>query len=141
MSAIVSDAVTTRRFVLVVALGFATLAVLLAATGTYGVVNYHTRQRTREFGIRLALGATPTEIVHLAVRRALVPVVIGLVAGVGCALALTQVIRSQLFGVTPTDPATFASVVVGLAAVAVAASVVPVRRALRIECARVLRTE
>jgi putative ABC transport system permease protein len=141
MSAIVSDSVTTRRFVLLIALGFAALAVLLAATGTYGVVNYHTRQRTREFGIRLALGAAPAVIVRLALRQALWPVAIGLIVGVGGALALSHVIQSQLFGVTPTDPTTFASVAVGLAAVAGAASYLPVRHVLGIEAASVLRTE
>jgi putative ABC transport system permease protein len=141
MSAIVSDSVATRRFVLIVSLGFAALAVLLAATGTYGAVSYRTRQRTREFGIRLALGATPNGIVRLALGQALLPVLLGLGAGLGGALALSEVMRSQLFGVTPTDPATFASVAVGLAAVAGAASYLPARRAIQVKAASVLRAE
>jgi len=141
MSAIVSDSVATRRFVLIVSLGFAALAVLLAATGTYGAVSYRTRQRTREFGIRLALGATPAGVVRLALGQALLPVLFGLGGGLAGAWALSEVIRSQLFGITPTDPATFASVAVGLAAVAGAATYLPARRAIRVETASVLRTE
>ena len=141
MSAIVADSVATRRFVLIAALAFAALAVLLAATGTYGVASYRTRERTHEFGIRLALGATPASIARLAVEQALLPLILGLVGGLGGALALSHIIRTQLFGVTPTDPTTLVSVAVGLAMVTGAASYLPARRAIRIGAGSVLRLD
>jgi len=95
MAALVSDSVTRRRFVLFVSLGFASLALLSAAFGTYGVVSCGTRQREREFGIRLALGATPGAMRRLALGQALVPVPVR---------ALAHITTSQLFGVSPAHP-------------------------------------
>jgi putative ABC transport system permease protein len=98
-----------RSFVWLVGV-FAAVAVLLAAMGTYGVMAYTVSQRTREIGIRRALGAGRREIVALVGRRALAFVAGGLIAGLASALALTRLIASQLWGVSPTDPVTFAGV-------------------------------
>ena len=116
-----------RDFVLLVGV-FAAAAMLLAAVGTYGVMVFTVSQRTREIGIRRALGAGTGEIVELVGRRALVLVAIGLAGGLAGALALTRLIASQLWGVTPTDPATFAAVSLILAGIAVVACIGPVRR-------------
>jgi putative ABC transport system permease protein len=139
MDSVVSASVATRRFALILASAFAGLGVLLAATGVYGVVSYGSRQRSREFGIRIALGATSSDVVRLVVRQGLWPVAVGLAIGLGGALALTKLIQHQLFGVTPSDPATFATVGAGLALIAVVACYVPARRAVAVDAAKVLR--
>jgi putative ABC transport system permease protein len=141
MSAIISASVATRRFGLILANVFAALGVVLAVTGIYGVVSYGSRQRTREFGIRMALGATSSDVLGLVLKQGLVPVGLGLAIGLGGALALTRLIRSQLFGITPTDPATFVTVAAGLSLVAILACYVPARRAVAVDAARVLRRD
>ena len=120
---------------------FAAMATLLAAIGTYGVMAYTVDQRTREIGIRRALGASRREIVALVGRRAIAFVAAGLVWGLAGALALTRLIRSQLWGVTPTDPVTFAGVSVLLVAIALLACVIPARRALSVNPTIALRNE
>jgi len=120
---------------------FAAVATLLAAIGTYGVMAYTVDQRTREIGIRRALGAGRREIVALVGRRAIVFVAAGLVWGLAGALVLTRLIRSQLWGVTPTDPVTFAGVSVMLVAIALLACVIPARRALSVNPTIALRNE
>jgi ABC-type antimicrobial peptide transport system permease subunit len=129
-----------RSFVWLVSV-FAAVATLLAAIGTYGVMAYSVNQRTREIGIRRALGAGRREIVALVGRRALAFVAVGLVAGLAGALALTRLIASQLWGVTPTDPVTFAGVSVLLVAVALVACVIPARRALSVDPTLALRND
>jgi len=129
-----------RSFVWLVSV-FAVVAVLLAAIGTYGVMAYTVSQRTREIGIRRALGARPREIVALVGRRALVCVAAGLTAGLASALALTRVIAARLWGVTPTDPVTFAGVSILLVAVALLACVLPARRALSVDPTLALRND
>jgi putative ABC transport system permease protein len=129
-----------RSFVWLVSV-FAAAAALLAAIGTYGVMAYTVSQRTREIGIRRALGAGPREIVALVGRRALACVAGGLVAGLASALALTRLIASQLWGVTPTDPVTFAGVSMLLVAIALAACVLPARRALSVDPTLALRND
>jgi putative ABC transport system permease protein len=120
---------------------FAAVATLLAAIGTYGVMAYTVDQRTREIGIRRALGAGRREIVALVGRRAIAFVAAGLVWGLAGALALTRLIRSQLWGVTPTDPVTFAGVSVLLVAIALLACVIPARRALSVDPTIALRND
>jgi putative ABC transport system permease protein len=129
-----------RSFVWLVSV-FAAVATLLAAIGTYGVMAYTVDQRTREIGIRRALGAGRREIMALVGRRAIAFVAAGLVWGLACALALTRLIRSQLWGVTPTDPMTFAGVSVLLVAIALLACVIPARRALSVDPTIALRNE
>jgi putative ABC transport system permease protein len=120
---------------------FAVVAALLAAIGTYGVMAYTVDQRTREIGIRRALGAGRHEIIALVGRRAIAFVAVGLVWGLAGALALTGLIRSQLWGVTPTDPVTFAGVSVLLVAIALLACVIPARRALSVDPTIALRND
>ena len=109
---------------------FALTATLLAGIGIYGIVSYSAARRTREIGIRMALGAGTRELTTLVSGRALIFVSAGLGAGLVAALAVTQLLRSQLWGVTPTDPPTFAAALVFLLAVAVLASLLPTRKAI-----------
>jgi predicted permease len=120
---------------------FASVATLLAAVGVYGVMSYTIAQRTREIGIRLALGAGAAEIAALVGRHAFAIVGTGLAAGLAGALLLTRTIASQLWGVTPTDPPTFAAVSAILVAIAAIACLVPVRRALRVDPTVALKAE
>jgi len=120
---------------------FATLAVLLAAIGIYGVLAYLVTQRVQEIGVRLAIGAAPGDVVRLFVREGAMLTVIGLACGLAGALATAQALNSLLFGVRATDPATFAIVAVALALVALVASYVPARRAARVDPMTALRTD
>jgi putative ABC transport system permease protein len=120
---------------------FAALALVLAAVGLYGVISYTTQIRTHEFGVRLALGALPGDLLRLVVghgaRLALAGVAIGLVA----AVAASRVLSTILFGVSPTDALTYACIASMLLIVAVAASAVPARRAARVDPMQTLRSE
>jgi ABC-type antimicrobial peptide transport system permease subunit len=120
---------------------FAALAVTLALIGCYGVLAYSIAQRTREIGVRVALGASHRMIMRDVVLRGLAVVVIGLCVGVGLALALTRVLEGSLYGVTPTDPVTFATAVAGLFLVSLVAVWVPARRAVAIQPIEALRIE
>jgi putative ABC transport system permease protein len=120
---------------------FAMTATLLAAIGIYGVIAYAVTQRTREIGIRIALGAAAHEVVALVSRRTTVVVGFGLLAGMAGALAATQLLQSQLWNVTPTDPATFVLVPLFFALVAVVAAAVPMRRAVSVDPTIALRCE
>ena len=120
---------------------FAGVAVLLAAIGIYGVLSYAVTQRTREIGIRLALGASTAEVVRLVVRQGMLPAVIGVAVGVAGALLGTRLMSSLLFGVTATDPLTYAAVALFLTAVAFVASWVPAMRATRVEPVTALRQD
>jgi len=120
---------------------FAAAALLLAVTGLYGVISYLVAQRSREFGIRLALGARPTGVLALVIRRAAALVGVGLALGIAGASALTGVLRSSLYGVTPQDPQTFATGTILLAAVGLAAAAFPAIRAAQTDPAQTLRAE
>jgi predicted permease len=141
LSSAVDASVSTRRFVLIVAALFAILAAILALTGVYSVVSYTARQRTREFAIRLALGARPGDLVQLALGQGLWPTIAGLAIGMAAAVPLSRVVRAQLFGVTPTDGATYGAIAAGLAAVALAACYLPARRVLRLNAATAMRQD
>lgn len=130
-----------QRFTMLLLGLFATVALLLAALGTHGVLSYGLAQRTREIAIRIALGERPAHVQGLVVAEGLVLGGAGLLAGLAGAYALTRLLRSLLFGVTATDPLTFATVPVVLLVVALAASYIPARRATRIEPAGALKTE
>jgi putative ABC transport system permease protein len=136
-----SNAMAKFRYSVVLVATFAGMATLLAAIGTYGVMAYTVRQRTREIGIRRAMGAGPREIIVFVGRRALALVAIGLAGGLAGALALTRLIASQLWGVTPTDPATFAGVSLILAGVSVVACIGPVREAMAVDPTIALRAD
>ena len=120
---------------------FAATALILAALGIYGVIAYSVVQRTREMGIRVALGARAEDVLGMVMRQGLTPVLIGLALGLGAAAVGSRVLRSLLYGVAATDLATYAAVAAFLAAVAVAASYVPARRAAHSDPMTALRTE
>jgi len=119
----------------------AALALALAGFGIYGVLSYAVSQDARSFGIRLALGARPADLTAMVLRGGLKLAGAGLIIGCAGALALTRVLRSLLFGVTPTDPPVFAAIAALLVVIAVAASIVPARRAARVDPSASLRQE
>jgi predicted permease len=121
--------------------GFGALALLLSAIGIYGVMAYTVSRRTREIGVRMALGADRRAVVAMVLRRSMLLVGIGLGAGAVAALGAGQLLRSQLLGVKPWDPVTFAAIVAVLAAVALLASWLPARRAARVDPLVALRYE
>jgi putative ABC transport system permease protein len=130
-----------RRYPSLVIGSFAGLALILAMIGLYGLISYTVQQRTREIGIRMALGAQPTDVLKLVIGQGVGAVLGGVAIGVVAALALTRLMASLLFGVRPTDLVTFSSVAVLLTAVALAASYIPARRAMRTDPLNALRHE
>jgi predicted permease len=121
------------------AAGLGLLGLVLAAVGVYGVVSYAASQRTQEIGIRVALGAEPRDVRRLVVRQGFVPVLIGIAAGLLAAAGLAQLLANLLFGISPTDPATFAGVTGILATIAAIACYLPARRATRMSPVVALR--
>ncbi len=130
-----------RRFSSILLAGFAAIALLLSALGIYGVTAFSVAQRTREIGIRMALGAEEKEVFSLLLRQSVVLVAFGIALGVATSAALTRFLASMLFDVRPTDPATFVSVVVLLVGVAALACWIPARRATRVDQLAALRYE
>ena len=122
----------SRRTPMLLSLGFGAVALLLASVGIYGVLAYQVSQRTREIGIRMTLGSDAASILRLIFREGAVLVLIGLAVGVAGALALRQVIVSQLYGVGPLDPLVLLSVSAVLALAAFLACLAPARRAARV---------
>jgi ABC-type antimicrobial peptide transport system permease subunit len=121
-----------RKFSLFLMSVFAVSALLLAALGTYGVMAFVVGQRAQEFGIRLALGATPRDILGLAFRPGFMLTAAGTIVGLVASIAVTRLMSSLLFGVSASDPLTFAVVPVVLAIVTLAACLIPARRATRV---------
>jgi predicted permease len=136
-----SASVLSRRAAMILCLIFGALALALSAIGIYGVLAYTVAQRTREFGIRTALGATVRDIMGMVLGKGLQLAGIGLGIGIVAALALTRLMTSLLYDVKPTDPFVFGVVAAGLAMVAVIASLFPSLRAVRIQPATALRDE
>jgi ABC-type antimicrobial peptide transport system permease subunit len=120
---------------------FGILAVALAAIGLYGVMSYAVGQRTREIGVRMALGAQRVDVLAMVLRQSMTLVAAGLAAGLLGALALTRLLREALYGLTPTDPKTYAGVSLLFVTVALAAAYLPARRAVRIDPVTALRHE
>ena len=118
---------------------FGLLALVLSGVGVYGVISYSVNQRTHEIGIRMALGAKPGDALHLIVRQGIVLALVGLGIGLVASVAVTRVMSTFLFGVSAVDPAVFGGISLVLAAVAVAASVIPARRATKIDPMLALR--
>lgn len=141
MEQALARSVAARRFSMILLSVFAALALILAAVGIYGVISYSVAQRTREVGIRMALGAQTIDVLKLVVRDGLKLVVIGVVVGLLGAFMLTRLMTMLLFGVTPNDVATYAIVALGLIAVALAACYIPARRATKVDPLTALRFE
>ena len=141
MSQLVHGALAQRRFSATLLGTFAALALTLAAVGLYGVVSYSVTQRRRELGLRMALGASARRVLALVLKQGLRPAIAGAVVGLAAAVVLTRLMTSMLFAVAPGDPLTMLAVAGVLGAVAVLASVVPARRALRVHPAEALRSD
>jgi putative ABC transport system permease protein len=120
---------------------FGVLALGLAAIGIYGVMSYSVSQRSHEIAVRMALGARPEQILGLVVGQGLRTALVGIAIGMAAALASMQLVGSLLFGIAPRDPVTFAGVALLVVVVAVAASIVPARRAMRVDPMVALRYE
>jgi putative ABC transport system permease protein len=141
MTTLRSEALAQRRFILILVAAFGALALGLAAIGVYGVMSLVVSERTREVGVRLALGANPMEVLRMILRQALTLAGSGAVIGALAAAALTPLMGSQLFGVAPVDPTTFAFVPILLVAIGAIAAIVPARRAMRVDPLTALRYE
>ncbi len=136
-----ADMFAQQRFVLMLMGAFALVSLVLTAAGIFGVLSQAVAQRTREIGIRVALGARPAEVMRLVVSRGMVLAGVGAAVGIGAALALVRTLRTLLYGVEPTDPASFAAVTILLLAVALIACWLPTRAAMRVHPAVALRSE
>jgi predicted permease len=141
MAAVVSNSLSRPRLYAVLLGIFACVAIVLASTGIYGVMAYAVTQRTREIGIRVALGAGPARVMGLVLRQSAVVTSVGIVLGLAGATALTTYLTQLLFGVTAQDPATFIGVAIFFAAVATVAAFVPARRATRVDPLTALRLD
>jgi putative ABC transport system permease protein len=120
---------------------FSVMALLLAAVGLYAVIAHSVSQRTKEIGVRMAMGAVPRDVWKMVLREGMSPVAIGLVVGLASSFAVNRILQSQLVGVSPYDPVTLAGAPVVLMLVAFLACRIPARRATRIEAAIALRYE
>ncbi len=141
MEEIIADSLAARRVSMIVLCVFAALALGLASMGIYGVISYLVGQRTHEIGIRMALGANQTDVLRQVLGESMKMTVIGILIGLLAALGLTRLMANLLFGVSATDPLTFAGVGIVLTFVALAACFVPARRAMRVDPIVALRYE
>jgi putative ABC transport system permease protein len=141
MPSVLNASVAQPRFRTWLLSAFGLVALLLAAAGVYGVVSYSVASRTREFGVRASLGASPGSIAKLVLREGIALAAAGLAIGLCAALVLARFLRSELYGVGAYDPMTFAASVAVLLAVAVAACYIPARRAMRVDPMVALRYE
>jgi putative ABC transport system permease protein len=133
LSTVVSDSVAQRRFSMLLLVLFAGVALFLAAVGLYGVVAYTVSQRTREIGLRMAIGAAPTDVLNMILGGGMKLVLIGVAIGVAGALAFSRLVQTLLFDVAPSDPMSYAATAALLIAVAAVACYVPARRAMRVD--------
>jgi putative ABC transport system permease protein len=138
---IVSDSISVQRLTLDISMALASLATLLTAVGIYSVISYAVVQRTREIGVRLALGAQRRDVIRLVVGQGLRPAVAGVACGLAGALGLTRLLKGQLYGVSATDPLTFAGLALLLLLVALLACYIPARRATKVDPLVSLRHE
>ena len=141
MNDLIEAGVAQRQFLARLLVAFGAIATTLALLGIYGVMAYSVSQRTREIGIRIAIGASPADVSGMVMRRGITLTAAGVVAGVAVSLALARLIASQLFGVQPSDPVTMASVVLLMTAVAAAAAYLPARRAASVDPVVALRAQ
>jgi len=141
MDAVIEESIGTRRFPMLLLGAFSLVALLLAAIGVYGVVTYIVSQRTREIGIRMALGARAAEVVGMVVRRSLTPIAAGLVVGIAGAIVASRLLGTLLYEVKPHDPVVLGAIVAVLGTSAFAACLVPARRAASVDPLVVLKEE
>jgi putative ABC transport system permease protein len=141
MGQVLDDKLTPQRFSALLLGVFAGVALLLAAVGIYSVLSYIVRGRSREIGIKRALGARTSDVLRLVIVEAMLPVLVGVAAGTLVALASARAVRTLVFGVSASDPVTLAAVGATLAVVALIASLVPAYRALRLDPVKTLRSE
>jgi putative ABC transport system permease protein len=141
MREVISNSVQRRKFSMLLLTIFASVAMLLAAIGLYGVMSYSVAQRTKEIGIRMALGARRPDVLALVVRQGMALVLLGIAAGTFLSLGMTRLISGMLFGITATDPLTFAGVAALLGVVALLANYLPARRAASVDPNVALRYE
>jgi putative ABC transport system permease protein len=141
LSAYVDDAMAATRFAMTLIAVFAAVALVLASVGLYGVIAFAVRQRTREIGIRMALGAGKESILRMVLGQGMIVILTGVGLGVLAAMWLTRVIASLLFGVSPTDPVTFSAIAGLLVIVALTACYLPARKAARVDPMATLRLE
>jgi putative ABC transport system permease protein len=141
MDDVIAQSMSPQRFNLMLLAAFAGLALLLAAVGIYGVLSYTVRRRVREIGIRMALGASQSDILRLVVGDGMKPILTGVAIGLAAALALSRLVASLVFGVPSRDPLTFTVVALLLVVVGIVANTLPAYRATRVEPVRTLREE
>jgi putative ABC transport system permease protein len=141
MQEVVANSVQRRRFSMLLLTMFAGVAMVLAAMGLYGVMSYSVAQRTREIGIRMALGARRPDVLVLVVKQGMALVVMGIAGGTFLSFGMTRLISGMLFGITATDPLTFIGVALLLGAAAFLANYLPARRAASVDPMVALRYE
>ena len=130
-----------QRFTASILTAFSLIALMIAVLGVFGITSYLVSQRTREIGVRMALGALPKDIFRLVLKEGAVSIVIGVALGIGGSLILTRFLTTLLYGVGVNDPLTFAGVAIVLALVALVACCIPARRAAKADPMRALRHE
>ena len=141
MEQTVDEALFNERMLALLSGSFGLLATVLAAIGLYGVMSYTVSRRTREIGIRIALGAERGTVIWMVLKEVALLTLVGIGLGVPAALGLSQLVRSQLFGISPADPLTIGVAAVTLALVALLAGYIPARRASRVQPVLALRYE
>jgi ABC-type antimicrobial peptide transport system permease subunit len=141
MDDVVSNSVAGLRLYVSLATGFAVLALILAIAGIYGMISYTTTQRTREFGLRVAMGAQKRDLVFLVLVQQMAKVVLGIGVGVCASLVFVKILTSALFGVKATDPLTFCAVCLLVCTISFVASYLPARRASQVDAMSSLRYE
>jgi putative ABC transport system permease protein len=141
LSQVYSESLDARRFSLTLVAIFSAVAFLLALAGIYGVISYSVAQRTREIGVRMALGATAGEVLLMVLKQGAITGAIGIAAGLLGSLAVTRLLQSQLFEISPTDPLTLGGVSTLLLIVSLAACIIPGRRATYIDPVIALKSE
>jgi predicted permease len=141
MEQIISESLAARRFSMILLAVFATMALILASVGIYGVISYLVGQRTHEIGVRIALGARRWDVLQLILSQGAQLTALGIAIGTGASLALTRLMTRMLYGVSAADPFTFCGVAAVLGIVALAACYIPTRRAMRVDPTVALRCE